>query len=110
MPSVKELINTWTEALANKDSSRLAEFFTEDFKFLGATTGRNNTKQETLDIVASKDNSMSIDNLEVIYENDEVGVVLHDADSGELGRGKVMAVYTKKDGKFSQARVIRAVV
>ena len=112
MASVTELVNAWKEALANKDSSRLAEFFTEDFKFLGATTGRNNTKQETLDIVDSKDNSMSIDNLEVIYENDEVGVVLHDADSGlaELGKGKVMAVYTKKDGKFSQARVIRAAV
>ena len=53
---------------------------------------------------------MSIDNLEVIYENDEVGVVLHDADSdlAELGKGKVMAVYLKKDGKFSQARVMRA--
>ena len=108
MASVTELVNAWKEALANKDSSRLAEFFTEDFKFLGATTGRNNTKQETLDIVASNPRSLSIDNLEVIYENDEVGVVLHDADSGELGRGKVMAVYTKKDDKSSQARVIRA--
>ena len=108
MASVTDLVNAWKEELANKDSSPLAELFTEDFWFVGATTGRNNTKQETLDIVASKDNSMSIDNLEVIYENDEVGVVLHDADSGELGRGKVMAVYTKKDGKFSQARVIRA--
>ena len=103
MASVTELVNAWKEALANKDSSRLAEFFTEDFKFLGATTGRNNTKQETLDIVASNPRSLSIDNLEVIYENDEVGVVLHDADSGELGRGEVMAVYTKKDGKISQA-------
>ena len=108
MASVTELVNAWKETLANKDSSRLAGFFTEDFKFLGATTGRNNTKQETLDIVASNPRSLSIDNLEVIYENDEVGVVLHDADSSELGRGKVMAVYTKKDAKFSQARVIRA--
>ena len=110
MVSVSEFVNAWKEALANKDSSRIAEFFTEDFRFVGATTGRNNTKQETLDIVASKDNSMSIDNLEVIYENDEVGVVLFDSPSPELGKGKVMAVYTKKDGKFSQARVIRAVV
>ena len=101
MASVTELVNAWKEALANKDSSRLAEFFTENFKFLGATTGRNNTTQETLDVVDSNLRSMSIDNLEVIYENDEVGVVLHDADSGELGKGKVMAVYLKKDGKFS---------
>ena len=103
MASVTELVNAWKEALVNKDSSRLAEFFTEDFRFVGATTGRNNTKQETLDVVDSNLRSMSIDNLEVIYENDEVGVALHDANSGELGKGKVMAVYTKKDGKFSQA-------
>ena len=110
MASVTELVNAWKEALANKDSSRLAEFFTEDFRFVGVTTGRNNTKQETLDVVDSNLRSMSIDNLEVIYENDEVGVVLHDADSSERGRGNVMAVYTKKDGKFSQARVTRAVL
>ena len=108
MASVTELVNTWKEALANKDSSRLAEFFTEDFRFVGIVSQRNDTKQGTLDWVASNDNSMAIDHLEVIYENDEVGVVLHDADSSERGKGKVMAVYTKKDGKFSQARVMRA--
>ena len=30
MASVTELVNTWKEALSNKDSSRLADFFTED--------------------------------------------------------------------------------
>ena len=55
-----------------------------------------------MDWVASNPRSLSIGNsignLEVIYENDEVGVVLHDADSdlAELGKGKVMAVYTKR--------------
>ena len=106
MASGTELFNTWKEALANKDSSRLAEFFTEDFRFVSRL--RDIGKQETLDGVDSNPRSMAIDNLEVIYENDEVGVVLHDANSGELGKGKVMAVYTKKDGKFSQARVMRA--
>ena len=110
MASVTDLVNAWKEALANKDSSRLAELFTEDFRFVGATTGRNNTKQETLNVVNSNLRPMSIDNLEVIYENDEVGAVLHDANRSGLGKGKVMAVYTKKDGKFSQARVMRAAV
>ena len=41
MASVTELVNAWKEALANKDSSRIAEFLTEDFRFVGATTGRN---------------------------------------------------------------------
>ena len=48
-----------------------------------------------------------MDSLEVLYENDEVAVVRHSANS-DLGEGRVMAVYTKKDGKFSQAKVIRA--
>ena len=103
MASVTEFVNAWKEALANKDSSRIAEFLTEDFRFVGATTGRNETKQEILDWLASDPNSISLDNLEVLYENDEVAAVLQDADSGKLGKGKVMAVYTKKDGKISQA-------
>ena len=108
MASVTELVNAWKEGFANKYSSKIGEFLTDDFRFVGATSGRNETKEEALDNVASNPRSMSIDNLEVIYENDEVGVVLHDADSGKLGKGKVMAVYLKKDGKFSQARIMRA--
>lgn len=98
MASVSELWNTWKEGFANKDSSKLAELLTDDFQFVGATTGRNETKQNTLDRVNANPRSLAFDNLEVIYENDEVGVVLHDADSGlaELGKGKVMAVYTKR--------------
>ena len=104
MVSVSEVVKTWQEGFANKDSSKLGEFFTDDFRFVSNI--RDIGKQETLDWTSTGE--MAIDNLEVIYENDEVGVVLHDANSGELGKGKVMAVYTKKDGKFSQARVMRA--
>ncbi len=38
--------------------------------------------------------SMVVEDLEVIYENDEISVVLYDAPRPELGEGKVMAVYT----------------
>ena len=107
MVSVSEFVNAWKEALANKDSSRIAEFFTEDFRFVGATTGRNETKQEILDWLASDPNSISLDNLEVLYENDEVAMVQHSANNGK-GDGTAMALYTKKDGKFSQAEVLRA--
>ena len=109
MASGTELFNAWKEALANKDSSRLAEFFTEDFRFVGTVSQRNDTKQETLDWVAAGDNSMDIGNLEVIYENDGVAVVQHSANNSN-NNGLAMAVYTKKDGKFSQARVIRTAV
>ena len=63
MASGTELFNAWKEALANKDSSRLSEFFTEDFKFVGTVSQRNDTKQETLNRVAAGDNSIAIDNL-----------------------------------------------
>ena len=106
MASSTQLFNAWKEALENKDSSRLAEFFTEDFKFVGTVSQRNDTKQETLDWVASNANSNAIDNLEVIYENNEIAVVQHSANNGK-GDGTAMALYTKKDGKFSEARVLR---
>ena len=104
MASGMELFSTWKEALANKDSSRLAEFFTEDFRFVSRL--RDIGKQETLDGVDSNPRSMAIDNLEVIYENDDVAVVLHSANSSN-DNGMVMAVYKKKDGKFSHVRMVR---
>ena len=50
-----------------------------------------------------------MDNLEVLYENDEVAVTYHRA-TGTLGDGVVMALYTKRDGKFSQCRIVRQAV
>ena len=107
MASGTELFNAWKEALANKDSSRLAEFFTEDFRFVSRL--RDIGKQETLDGVDSNPRSMAIDNLEVIYENDEVAVVHHDANRGD-NAGVAMVVYLKRGDKISGCRVIRAAV
>ena len=47
-----------------------------------------------------------MDNLEVLYENDEISVIRHSTES-ILGDGAVMGCYTKKDGKISQARIVR---
>ena len=59
MASGTELFNSWKEALANKDSSRLAEFFSEDFRFVSRL--RDIGKQETLDGVYSNPRSMAIE-------------------------------------------------
>ena len=104
MSSVTKAWKAWQEGLANKDSSKLGEFFTDGFQFVSATGTRN--KQETLDWTAAGGNPTSIDDLEVLYENDEVAVAHHSANS-DLGEGRVMAVYTKKDGKFSHLRMVR---
>ena len=105
MVSVSEVVKTWQEGFANKDSSKLGEFFTDDFRFVSNI--RDIGKQETLDWTSTGE--MAIDNLEVIYENDEVAVVHHDANRGD-NAGVAMVVYLKRGDKISGCRVIRAVV
>ena len=104
MASGTELWEAWNEGFANKDSSRLAELLTDDFRFVSAT--RNLSRQEALDWTADGGFQTAMDNLEVLYENDEVAVVCHSANS-TLGDGRVMGLYKKKDGKFSQCRIVR---
>ena len=77
MASGSELFNTWKEGFANKDSSKLADLLTDDFQFVGKT--RNMTKQEALDWTAAGGNPTAIDNLEVLFENDDVAVIHHSA-------------------------------
>ena len=104
MASGTELWEAWKEGFANKDSSKLAELLTDDFRYVSST--RNLSRQEALDWTAEGGFQTLLDNLEVLYENDEVAVVCHSANS-DLGEGRVMAVYTKKDGKFSHLRMVR---
>ena len=75
MVSVTELRKTWQEGFANKDSSRLAEFLTDDFE-MTRTAGGARSRQQTLDWTAAGGNATAMDNLEVLYENDEVAVIL----------------------------------
>ena len=105
MVSVSEVWKTWQEAFANKDSSKIGEFFTDDFRFVSNI--RDIGKQETLDWTSTGE--MAIDNLEVIYENDEVAVVHHSANRKD-GDGVAMVVYLKRGDKISGCRVIRAAV
>ena len=99
MSSVTEAWKAWQEGLANKDSSKLGEFFTDDFRFVSNI--RDIGKQETLDWTSTGE--MAIDNLEVIYENDEVAVIYHSANRPNV----VMALYTKRGDKFSHCRTVR---
>ena len=105
MVSVSEVYKVWQEGFANKDSSKIGEFFTDDFRFVSNI--RDIGKQETLDWTSSGE--MAIANLEVIYENDEVAVIHHDANRGD-NNGVAMVVYLKRGDKISGCRVIRAAV
>ena len=105
MVSVSEAVKAWQEGFANKDSSKLGQFFTDDFRFVSNV--RDIGKQETLDWTATGE--MAIDNIEVIYENDEVAVIHHDANRGD-NKGVAMVVYLKRDGKISSCRVVRTAI
>ena len=104
MVAVSEVFQAWNEGFSNKDSSGLAEVLTDDFRFVSET--RDWGKQETLDWTAEGGFQTAMDNLEVLYENDDVAVTHHSANS-TLGDGVVMALYTKKDGKISRCRIVR---
>ena len=113
MSSVTEAWKAWQEGFVNKDSSRLAEFFTDDFQFVRTGGARN--KQETLDWTAQGGSPTSVDDSEVLYENDDVAVNIHSANTKSHATqlqndGLVMACAKKKDGKFSHWRIVRQVV
>ena len=95
----------WQEGLTSKAASKLAGLLTDDFVFITRLNTR--TRQQTLDWAATGGNPSVIDDLKVLYENDEVAMVQHSANNGKAD-GAAMALYTKKDGKFSQAEVLRA--
>ena len=112
MVSVSEVFKAWKEVFTNKDkdSSQFAEFLTDGFQFVGVAGTRS--RQQTLDWIAAGGSPTSIDDLELLYENDDVAVIVHGANTispvtGEQGDGVVMAFYTKRDGKFSQCRIVR---
>ena len=107
MVAVSEVFKAWKEGFEKKDSSQLAEFLTDDFRFV--TRLRDIGKQETLDWTDAGGNPTAIDNLEVLYENDEVGVIYHSANNNN-NDGVAIAVYSKKSGKISQCRVVRTAV
>ena len=79
MVSVAEVFKTWHEAFTNKDSNKIAEFFTDDFELVGANVSRS--RQETLDWIGAGGSPTTIRNLEVLFENDDNATVVHDADS-----------------------------
>ena len=111
MVSVSEVFKALQEGFTNKDSSRLAELLTDDFEMV-RPAGGTRTRQETLDWTAAGGSPTSIDDLELLYENDDVAVIVHGANTispvtGEQGDGVVMAFYTKEDDKISQCRIVR---
>ena len=76
----------------------------------GVSTRRDVGKQEALDWTAAGGNQTVMDNFEVLYENDEVGVIQPSARRDNNNDGVAIAVYPKRDGKIPQCRIVRTAI
>ena len=77
---------------------------TNDFQ-VAMPSGRTTDKQGALDWTAAGGSPTTIDNLEVLYENDAVAVYINGANAGVA-----MCFYTKTGDKFSHLRAVTQVV
>ena len=71
---------------------------TDDFEFV--TTVRTMNKQQCLDWVAGGGNPTIVSNQEILYENEEVAVVIQAANDPE-NNGQVMCCGKKRDSNFA---------
>jgi len=77
-----DFLNISKESLDNKGSSQCGNFMTDDWQFVASGTivrGIPRDKQNTLDWISAGSNQSIIDNIEILYENDEVAVGTHTA-------------------------------
>ena len=106
MSLATEFLQACKEGFANKNSSSVGEFLTDDFLMISPVTSR--PRQGFLDLVAQGGNPAIIEDVEVIYENDDVAVVGYNTTSDSTGyMGKVLWCGRKRGGKFSDFRLAR---
>ena len=98
-----EVLEAWRQGFLSGESDPLSEMLHDDFIFIGPSGNRS--KQETLDWVSSTPDLIQSES-EVLYENDEMFVGIHDIIRSQ-GRGtaKIMFFARLKDGQVSSFRV-----
>ena len=99
-----EVLRIWQEGSARGNSDALSAIITDDFIFVGQTTGTRN-REETLDWVSSAP-GLHMSDPEVLYENHEVMVCLHTVERAGV-KGKVMAFARIAGDKLSYWTVVR---
>ena len=105
--SAVKVFEMWRDGFPNGNSGSVSEIITDDFIF-DSTTGATRSREETLNWVATTPDLVMSD-LQVLYENDEVMVGLHNVvRSGGRGTGKVMFFARIEGGKISSWTVNRA--
>ena len=106
MSLATEFLQACKEGFANKSSNFVGGFLTDDFLMISPVTTR--PKQGFLDLVAEGGNPAIIEDVEVIYENNDVAVVGYNTTSDTTGyKGKVLWCGRKRDGRFYDFRLAR---
>ena len=78
---------------------------TDDFQFVFAKAiVLLADKQEALDFIGSGGNPTTIDNLEVLFEDDDAAVYINGVNDGIA-----MCFYTKRGDKLSHCRIVQQV-
>ena len=106
MSLATEFLQACKEGFATKNSNSVGRFLTDDFLMISPVTTR--PKQGFLDLVAEGGNPAIIEDVEVIYENDDVAVVGYNTTSDTTGyKGKVLWCGRKRDGRSYDFRLAR---
>ena len=104
MYDTSEFLKLWGERLANKNSAGIEKFLSEDFENISRSGTLN--KQQTLDWTASGGPSPKLENIKTLYENDEVGVIMCNADS-DNGKSLQMIFARKRGSQFRHWERVR---
>lgn len=101
------VLEAWRQGFLSGNSDPLSEMLHDDFIFIGPTMTRS--KEETLHWVSNTPDLQQSES-EILYENDEVFIGLHDIVRSE-GRGtaNIMFFGRFKDGKVSFFRAHRMI-
>tara|TARA_B100000949_G_scaffold113644_1_gene100669 strand:+ start:66 stop:401 length:336 start_codon:yes stop_codon:yes gene_type:complete len=100
-----EVMDAWRQGFSSGNSDPLSEMLHDDFIFIGPTNTRS--KEETLHWVSNTPDLQQSES-EILYENDEVFVGLHDiVRSQGQGTAKIMFFGRFEDGKVSFFRAHR---
>ena len=106
MSLATEFLQACEEGFENNNSRSIGGFLTDDFLMISPVTTR--PKQGFLDMVAEGGNPAIIEDVEVIYENNDVAVVGFNTTSDTTGyKGKVLWCGRKRDGRFYDFRLAR---
>ena len=92
------ILEKYHKVFFEKDEAGMNEVLHDDFKFTMHASGNILSKSDVILWAISDD--ITLDNVRIIYENDEIGIQHSFATFKDGNRQAVMAIFIFKDGKI----------